>query len=286
MKTTNMTKSILTLAGTALVCSTSLQAAAALYESFDYADGGFNLNGAGAAGDGWSGAWSVEGQKNTYGSVISPGLTYGSLDVAGNAAGDAPGWDFWGGADRQFGSTLSDAGLLDNGAELWFSVLVDVSAVGGTSKLGFALADSNFGTSDTNLGSAGVGLYGSNSAANVKAASWSGGSQSLSGTSTSGAGGPVLFVGQINWGAEYGNETLTLYTPDAALNLGTAVDTHVFSDINQGGIDRVTLMYKEGTQVDEIRIGGSYNDVIGVPEPSSAALLGLGGLALMFRRRK
>jgi len=37
--------------------------------------------------------------------------------------------------------------------------------------------------------------------------------------------------------------------------------------------------------VDEIRIGTTLADVIPVPEPASVALLGLGGLMLLRRRR-
>jgi hypothetical protein len=37
--------------------------------------------------------------------------------------------------------------------------------------------------------------------------------------------------------------------------------------------------------VDAIRIGDSYSDVV-VPEPASLALMGLGGLLMLRRRRR
>ena len=53
--------------------------------------------------------------------------------------------------------------------------------------------------------------------------------------------------------------------------------------------DRFTLA-RFGSDInaswDEIRIGDTFADVAGIPEPSSSALLGLGGLALILRRRK
>jgi len=60
----------------------------------------------------------------------------------------------------------------------------------------------------------------------------------------------------------------------ATLSLGSTINAQyvrVEMTDNQGGIDRVGL--------GEVRF-------IAVPEPSSAALLGLGGLALILRRRK
>jgi hypothetical protein len=264
--------------------SSSLQAQLKIGESFDYAAGTFNLHNVNtsAGGTGWGGTqWDNTGQKNGYGSIINPGLSYGSLPVAGNAAGDGHG-RYWGASFRKFGSTLLAAGLLDDGAEMWFSVVIEGSANGTTSKLGFSIGNGSFGSSDWNLtgpgGGEGLGFLGYNTG-DATAMGWTGGGTDGpdSGSAVDGTPGPTLVVGHVQWGVGAADETLTLYAPDATLTMGAAVQGNNIANVNQITFDRVALLYKDGQKIDEIRIGATYNDVVGIVGcPASANNYGAG----------
>jgi len=276
---------------TALACglaffgfSGSLQAQLKIQESFDYPAGTFNLHNVNtsAGGTGWGGSqWDATGQKNGYGSIITPGLTYGSLPVAGNSAGDGHG-RYWGASFRKFGNTLLAAGLLGDGAELWFSVVIDGSANLSTSKLGFAIGNGTFGSSDWNLAGPGkgegVGFLGYNTG-DASATGWTGGKidNPDSGSAVDGTPGPTLVVGRVQWGVGSADETLTLYAPDATLTKGAVIQVNNIADVDQITFDRVALLYKDGQKIDEIRIGATYNDVIGIVGcPASASNYGVG----------
>lgn len=85
-------------------------------ESFAYEEGAVSgLDGGLGFGGAWSNPWNNP-------AVITPGLTWGDLLVSGNSSrGNA-----WSSLVRPLGSSLSDAGLLDDGATLWFSVIFDL----------------------------------------------------------------------------------------------------------------------------------------------------------------
>jgi len=49
------------------------------------------------------------------------------------------------------------------------------------------------------------------------------------------------------------------------------------ANVNQISFDRVALLYKDGQKIDEIRIGATYNDVVGIVGcPASASNYGAG----------
>lgn len=296
MKRTTQTTLAASMIAAAGLLATDAQGQATLYEGFDYSSTGVwnssPLNGQGAAADGWTAAWSTSGQKNGYGTVGTPGNTYGDLAVSGNNAGDifTNGDGYWGAAFRTFGNTLLNDGLLADGGELWFSIIIDGSAVtGGGSKLGFSIGNGSFGSSDFDISGEGVGLLGYNTTS-ASAVGWSNSianvDQTHSGSDIAGAT-PTLIVGHVQWGATAGDdETLTLYAPDTSLNQGAALQVNTFAGVDQASFDRVALLYKDRQMYDEIRIGATYADVTPVPEPSSLALIGLGGLCTLRRRRR
>ncbi|MCF7731442.1 MAG: immune inhibitor A [Akkermansiaceae bacterium] len=130
------------LAGLTIVCSGLLWGAALIDEPFDY-----ELNpdlsepniGGKAGGTGWTGAWAHQWGPAK---VFDGGLAWGSLKTTGRRV-KAPGHNA---IYRPIGATLADAGLLDNGATLWFSFVADLRDQGIITNLEFhvALATDSF----------------------------------------------------------------------------------------------------------------------------------------------
>ena len=76
-----------------------------------------------------------------------------------------------------------------------------------------------------------------------------------------------------SWDITYGTFSTATFTTSGAPIVLDANTTYEMRFVNFDGPENAYLAY-------------SSFEVIGVPEPSSAALLGLGGLAFIFRRRK
>jgi len=83
------------------------------------------------------------------------------------------------------------------------------------------------------------------------------------------------------------NFDVTLYSG------GTVIETISGEGIDDSSYHRVEFTVSEGQSFDRVEITGHHKffavmetRLAAVPEPSSAALLGLGGLALILRRRK
>lgn len=290
MKTKNHRLRLGTIAMLAGISFASQQAqsAAIIYESFSQTPG--DLNGLASSGIGLTGNWSDD-QTDT---IVASTLAYGTLPNAGNQLNisDGNSNDVW----VTTSSALSDAGLLNDGAELWFSFMYSKTNNGGgtNEKGGFSLGTDRLssGPSGARMSASGNGIGARVYATNAAAASWTSGSQ----TASVGAGISVntsyLVVGQIKWGnTGLDNDTIDLYLVDTStLAQGTSISTRNAGALDQSTFDTISMSQRNsgGTVTyDEIRFGASYDDVIGViPEPSTTALLGLGGLALILRRRK
>lgn len=284
--------------GGALMFAGASTAAPLVEESFDYEVGGINgLSG----GTGFSGNWD---QSNSAVNVAAPGLTWGTLDVSGNRANGGA----FSAANRPIGTTLSTAGLLNDGATLWFSVIFGLDGQNvANADINFALTNAgefsgSFGDRENLVGATSQGIGVSHSRGNIEGVYWTdldAGADSVAerteaDTTLSIGGGTVedpnpqyaLLVGKIDWGTGTGDESLTLYAPDLNLNLGTAILTWTdIPNLNQTTFDNLALQFKDTPQLDEIRFGATSADVLPVPEPGSLALLGLGGLLIARRRR-
>jgi hypothetical protein len=278
-----------TLALTTAIAATSIfaglaQAGPLIYESFSQDAGSLN----GVAGELGLNTWSA---NNGTSVVATPTLDYGDLANAGGQL-DFPlsaGTDAW----VTTTSVLGDNGLLADGATLWFSYMFQKFSGGGANeKGGFALGTDRLdgaynGTNMTNSGN-GIGVM--TNGASVSAAAWSGGGNGSTGGSIGITyGDSVLIVGKIEWGAT--EEKITIYTPDTSDlgNLGTGAVKTV-TGFDQSVFDTVSMTQRNsgdpGDQVyDEIRFGATYEDVTPIPEPASLALIGLGGLVMLARRR-
>ena len=281
-----------------LTVSGPASAAALIYESFSQAAG--DLNGK-AAGTGLSGNWAT---NNTALDVVNPPtLSYGDLSNSGGQANMVNNAGIW--ASVTTTTALSDAGLLDDGATLWFSYVFKKDAHGGSNEhSGFAFASErvNPAFSGLNLSAAGYGLGVYTNGNTVSATSWSNSTARTAGTGTAALQdstpetpandgfGITLVIGKIVWGIE--NESLTVYTR-ALDDLATAPTTGG-STRTVAGFDQKTLLdtisfgqrNSGGTHYyDEIRFGATFADVAPIPEPR-AALLGVLGLLALLRRRR
>ncbi len=285
------------LAAAAVLClvSSAVQAAPIIYEPFSQAAG--DLNGK-AGGTGLSGNWST---NNTALDIVSPTtLVYGNLEHTGNQVNMPSTAGIWAAVTTT--NDLATAGLLDDGATLWFSYVFQKTLNGGSNEhSGFAFGTDrvNPALNGLNMQNSGFGLGAYTQTSSVTASSWSGGTRT-NGTASAleALGTPTLVIGRIVWGATAGdNEVLTLWTR-ALDNIATEPTTgggvRTVAGFDQTQLNTISFGQRNsgGTQFyDEIRFGATYTDVapIAVPEPSALALLAGGVIATgaaLRRRRK
>ena len=291
---TNMkTKTILTLA-LALGTSASLNAAAVIYEGFTYPAADTALAG-NAGGTGLSGNWTAPSEST----VEATNLTHGSLSTSGSAT-VATGWNTGSPYVGIGGTTLN--GLTGDSGELWMSLLYQAPTTGSirfTVGIGdtYVTTNGNLNSSVTDAQAIGFSIPFNNKAYPVmwETNNYDGGNvqnapaglASGSGLAIARDGATHMFVLHAQWGADgVTNDTLTLYTPGTDLVLGSAISTYE-GIVSQDSFDTLFFSADQSAGVlDEIRVGATYADVSPVPEPSTTALIGLGGLALILRRRR
>lgn len=240
---------------------------AIIYEPFAETAGSL---GGKAGGLGLSGNWSV---NQTFTVENPSSLAYADVPNSGGQVNNPSGNASW--AAISTTTALSNAGLLDHGATLWFSYVFMNTAGGGSNEhTGFAFATERVspGSTGLNLSAAGdgFGVYIRNSTAT--ASSWSNSTARAGGTSVGlqTYGTPTFVIGKIVWGEEEGDhETLTIWT--RALNdiateptIGGGVRTVAAFDQTQ--LDTISFGQRNsgGTHTyDEIRFGATYGAVIG-----------------------
>jgi len=251
---------------------------AVIYEPFEYSVGG--LSDKGGSETGLAGQWAP---TSTNVQIVANSLTYGSLPVYGNSVGTFVGQNTFGGSRQITPAALSNSGLLNDGATLWFSVIMGYGTGGNVTnaRLAFALANSGFSggngqyfiTDDGSQLGSGVGvtlgrfdingrvvatqfrdatrgtsLFEGNIFGNVPSSSISGGQHRL-------------VIGKITWGA--GSDLIELYEPDTNLNLGPVTSSLVVN-VDQSTFDTLTFSRGDVVTLDEIRFGANLQDVIGV----------------------
>jgi hypothetical protein len=242
--------------------------AAVIYEPF--ADSEFTLTG-NTPGTGLSGTWSA----SLSFSVTNGSLTYGTLPVSGNQVtyGDDGAVGFGNSASSvAIDSSLSNARLLDDGATLWFSIVVNTPTQGGSNPdTGFSIGTDQLG-SGNNLpmptGGQGIGWSIKND--KLRAATWNSAvARDATGRAVT-RNTTILVVGEIIWGADAAaSDTINLYLPDASLTMGSVVSTYA-AVLNQASFDTITSSLKtnSGYGFDEIRFGASYEAVMGATVPA------------------
>ncbi|BDS07889.1 hypothetical protein NT6N_29290 [Oceaniferula spumae] len=237
-----------------LLAASSALAVTVVTENFNYADGslaGFN------GGSGWSGAWGAT--DSTTDPVSQFNIVSGEAIYTG-----------YQGPTQEIvtqSRAFTDSYTIDVNTTLTltFDIIVNETQLG--RGVGISLTDSGAGSEvfigkQINEGGSANGVHSSIAAGGLDHVVLSGsGSASLTAIFTS--DGTDTFV-SISDGVETLNGTI-------------AGSQFTFDGLNADGYHRLTTT----NGIDNISI-----DVEVVPEPSSIALLGFGGLALMLRRRK
>lgn len=142
-----VTYSVVPTTGTSPVAVTQINlgphntGGAVIYEPFDMAAVS-SLNGKTPSGTGLSGAWMRSAGTAANEMVVgASGMTYGALPVGGNFLKNSTTTGTRAN-NVLIGNSLTNAGLLADGATLWFSVLVR-PVTGANATSGFGLADGN-----------------------------------------------------------------------------------------------------------------------------------------------
>lgn len=249
-----------------LAVSAPLNAALIAYESFNYAS---IANGTASTGTGFGGNWNV-GQGSI---AVTTGLTYSGLPSefsSGRTTGAAR-------AKESLASPITSG-------TIFTTLLLKNSGNSGGDGAGFILS----GTSGNLFVGFGAGFSADQTGFGLGAIDSGNGWGNPSGF-TSAANISNTAIHFIAFSTNLATNSTSLWinpTPAnvAAGTLGAANLT--ISSVTLGSITGIGMnAISAQTTIDEVRIGDSWASVAGVPEPTSAGLIGIGGLVLLLRRR-
>jgi autotransporter-associated beta strand protein len=248
-----------------ITVNTAAPVGLAVYEPFDTPSVG-NLTGtAGSGSIGFSGSWSTGVSITTE----ATSLNYGNVPVKGNkvrsVSTNSPG-----GSRRISTSALAGRGLLDDGATVWMSMMLQGTAYPETGRISIALANNGF-TYDPNIpndgSQPGSGLGVTVDEGVVYAAQYHAAAVGtpLLGNNDSAVAGtlnyhtPRLLVAKITWGAT--SDKIEVFMPweDMLLPAPTSVLT---ANVNQAVFDTLTFSRGHNVFLDELRVGPTYQSVV------------------------
>ncbi len=270
--------------GVFVLFSGSLQAGLVVYEPFDYEPPEANIDGQ-DGGTGFDGAWISTISHGRIYWIRSPGLTFSTLPVAGNALSR------YGSAGRAQAHRLLSAGsraaLTGEGTTIWFSVLFQESAppylhgtfIFGTEPLttdttptlaapgdgfGFTIQAAPDGSGQGN-GSVNAIAYDNSTTPIVVAGTYTPDPQDAT----------SLIVGKINWKPDGTADELFLFN---VTNLSTEpAESAAFAsitnlDLNQSAFDTIGMWDSNNSIFDEIRFGTSFGSVVGISDPNAPSV--------------
>lgn len=170
---------------------------------------------------------------------------------------------------------------LTDGDNVWFGVTLDISGTDATRF--FGMSPFAGGTEEGLLGTSSNQLW----------SLFADGTHATGVSSVTGDPGSIRMVMNLDLQAGADTARIWVVTEGGAIDLSTPDAT---ASVNIGTITRIrmgagagngTTTFTATGVIDDLVIGTEATDVVNVtPEPSSTALLGLGGLALILRRRK
>jgi hypothetical protein len=261
-----------------------------LHEPFEYdaaSSGDGELTGKNG-GTGFPGAWvdaDAEGGGGNFAfNIADGGLSFPGLVSSGNAALRS---DSAGNRTRANARAFDTTGLTDDGDTLYFSFLFQFGTETGGWASVYFLSDA--GAVD---GSSGRIQYDNGYGARIGGdgilEAKSAGSEADYGPDSADydEGEEHLVIGRISFGAT--EDKVEIWLDDLTAS-GAADSIATSSSLTRG--ENVYLSARKDTAIalDELRLGETLADVTGaavIPEPSTLAGLGLGGLLLALRRRR
>ncbi len=268
-----------------LTASPLSQAVLIADEDFDYAGSISGQNG----GTGWSGAWASTGVSSLTASGTGQSLYFGQSPAL-TSDGSTHVW-----SESNKGNERDFTNAVDlNSQTLYFTALV--RAYAGSTTGGASEADLRFefydGAGATGNMRANVGI----SNGTLFAASATSGY--LAGDTAAGAfvDDTTYLLAMKRVGGPSGAIFASLIEADGnSATLAAEPGSWQVTESGASGVDLTSIRFLTngdgdgGIRIDELRIATDWDNAVAgivVPEPSSAALLGLGGLAMILRRRK
>jgi hypothetical protein len=296
------------IAGVIGFAGTAAQADLLVYEGFQYSNVGDPLDAVTTVdtdATGLTGSWSDAGDDDGNEMFLKNGsLIHSNLPVSGNSIGYLSNSD----SDimvRNLDGT-AQAGI-GGTSTIYISFLFEkLQNNFGADHEGMALMNGNLPQARWDSGNAGaVGRHGFAIAAtansNLRAVAYDGttgaridGTQDLPisvgpGGDTLNGPNVVMVLGEISFNTGTGGaDVFKLYNvaDDGTLDAGdlTLIDT-IEADVDESTLSTLNLTRQVNVNYDEVRITTTLPEALGIPEPASVALIGLGGLVMLARRR-